>query len=134
MQSVPTYSLKIDNSSELEDYLQLKKNSRWFYWGSFWGKGLGDLSKWTERGARDPEEDSCRAIEKLVKFESSGINKLKRPKYEDQIKFLKAGNVKFSEKGDKIKGGDEFFKSCNQLANFLKRWNVDIQRIQVSGN
>ena len=56
-----------------------------------------------------------------MKFESSGLNKLKRQKYEDQIKILKADSVKFSEKVDKIKEGDEFFKSCNQLANFLIR-------------
>ena len=60
MQSVPTYSLKMDNSSELEDYLQLTKTA---------GDSTGGLSEEKVLGIFQSELKEELVIQKKIVVE-----------------------------------------------------------------
>ena len=75
-------------------------------------------------------------LEKSVKFISGGFDKLEKENkaMKSQIEVLKSDNVKLLEIASKVKEGGELSQKVNQMDNFLRRSNAEIQGIPVSEN
>ena len=68
-----------------------------------------------------------------MKFISGGFVILEKGNLsmKNQIEVLKADNVKLSEIADKVMEGGELSQRVNQMDNFLRRSNAEIQGISV---
>ena len=52
----------------------------------------------------------------------------------NQIELLKADNIKLFETASKVEDGGDLFQKVNQMDNFLRRSNVELQGVPVTDN
>ena len=101
-------------------------------------KGMGGLSN-DMRELKEElmiQKNRVVELEKSVKFISGGFDKLEKENkaMKSQIEVLKSDNVKLPEIASKVKEGGELSQKVNQMDNFLRRSNAEIQGIPVSEN
>ena len=75
-------------------------------------------------------------LEDFVSFISDGYEKVKNENetMKNQIEILKADNIRLPETAAKVDEGGDLCQKVNQMDNFLKTSNVEIQGVPVVNN
>ena len=137
--SLPKPTIKILEKLMMEMNTEIKELKADF------GKGHNDLRKGQKDLAEEMRElkeeltiqkKKVFELEKCVNFISGDYDKLKKENEEikNEIELLKADNTKLSETASKVEDGGDLFQKVNQMDNFLRRSNVEIQGIPVTDN
>ena len=75
-------------------------------------------------------------VEKIVKFLNDDFEDLKKNSndFESQIEFVKKHNKQLSKSVEKIEDDGELSMKVNQIDNFLRRQNIEIQGVPATEN
>ena len=101
------------------------------------GKGQKDLfDEIREQKELTTQRTKVNVLKESVRFISGGFEKVKNENetMKNQIEIFKADNIILSETVAKVKEGGDLCQKVNQMDNFLRRSNVEIQGVLVVNN